>query len=115
MRMLDLVCPPGKGQRCLIVSPPAGRQDRAAAITRAIERNHPEAVLLVLLIDERPEEVTDRRRMVEGEVVSAPLDESPAVTSRWPKSSSRRPWHHVPEMTSRPQRGGAWAGSGGVS
>jgi transcription termination factor Rho len=66
MRMLDLVCPPGKGQRCLIVSPPAGRQDRAAAITRAIERNHPEAVLLVLLIDERPEEVTDRRRMVEG-------------------------------------------------
>jgi transcription termination factor Rho len=77
-RMLDLLCPLGKGQRCLVVSPPrAGKTMLLQEIARAIERNHPEAVLLVLLIDERPEEVTDMRRMVKGEVVSSTFDESP--------------------------------------
>ncbi|UCH35088.1 MAG: transcription termination factor Rho [Armatimonadota bacterium] len=77
-RMIDLVCPIGKGQRGLIVSPPkAGKTMLLKAIGNAITSNHPEAVLIVLLIDERPEEVTDIRRSVDAEVASSTFDELP--------------------------------------
>src|SRR4051794_17664999 len=78
-RIIDMLCPIGKGQRCLIVSPPrAGKTVLLQDIAHAIAANHPEAVLLVLLIDERPEEVTDMQRSVKGEVVSSTFDEPPA-------------------------------------
>ncbi len=78
-RVLDLMTPLGKGQRGLIVSPPrAGKTMLLQAIADAIALNHPEVQLLVLLIDERPEEVTDMRRSVKGEVISSTFDE-PAV------------------------------------
>jgi transcription termination factor Rho len=77
-RMIDLVCPIGKGQRGLIVSPPkAGKTMLLKAIGNAITANHPEVVLIVLLIDERPEEVTDIRRSVQAEVASSTFDELP--------------------------------------
>jgi transcription termination factor Rho len=69
-------CPIGKGQRCLIVSPPrAGKTVLLQNIANAITTNHPEVVLIVLLIDERPEEVTDMERSVNGEVISSTFDE----------------------------------------
>jgi len=75
-RIIDLLCPIGKGQRCLIVSPPrAGKTVLLQDIAHAVAANHPDAVLLVLLIDERPEEVTDMQRSVKGEVVSSTFDE----------------------------------------
>jgi transcription termination factor Rho len=75
-RIVDLLCPIGKGQRCLIVSPPrAGKTVLLQDIAHAIAANHPEAALQVLLIDERPEEVTDMIRSVAGEVVSSTFDE----------------------------------------
>src|SRR5215831_2094520 len=75
-RIVDLLCPIGKGQRCLIVSPPrAGKTVLLQDIAHAVTANHPEVVLLVLLIDERPEEVTDMVRSVKGEVVSSTFDE----------------------------------------
>jgi transcription termination factor Rho len=78
-RIVDLLCPLGKGQRCLIVSPPrAGKTVLLQNIANAITHNHPEAVLIVLLIDERPEEVTDMQRSVKGEVVSSTFDEPAA-------------------------------------
>jgi transcription termination factor Rho len=78
-RIVDLLCPIGKGQRCLIVSPPrAGKTVLLQDIANSITRNHPEVVLLVLLIDERPEEVTDMERGVKGEVVSSTFDEPAA-------------------------------------
>ncbi len=78
-RILDLMVPLGKGQRGLIVSPPrAGKTMILQAIAHAMERNHPEVTLLVLLIDERPEEVTDMRRSVQGEVISSTFDEPAA-------------------------------------
>jgi transcription termination factor Rho len=78
-RIIDLLCPIGKGQRCLIVSPPrAGKTVLMQDIAHAITANHKEVVLLVLLIDERPEEVTDMQRNVKGEVVSSTFDEPPA-------------------------------------
>jgi transcription termination factor Rho len=78
-RIIDMLCPIGKGQRCLIVSPPrAGKTVLLQDIAHAISRNHPEVVLIVLLIDERPEEVTDMQRTVKGEVVSSTFDEPPA-------------------------------------
>jgi transcription termination factor Rho len=74
--VIDLVAPLGKGQRALIVSPPrAGKTMILQNIARAIESNHPECYLIVLLIDERPEEVTDMARTVQGEVVSSTFDE----------------------------------------
>lgn len=77
-RIIDLLCPLGQGQRCLIVSPPrAGKTMLLQDIAKAIERNHPEAITIVLLIDERPEEVTDMRRTVKGEVISSTFDEPP--------------------------------------
>ncbi len=78
-RIVDLLCPIGKGQRCLIVSPPrAGKTVLLQDIAHAITANHKEVVLIVLLIDERPEEVTDMARSVKGEVVSSTFDEPPA-------------------------------------
>ncbi|MBW6532397.1 transcription termination factor Rho [Sphingomonas citri] len=75
-RVLDVVVPIGKGQRCLIVAPPrVGKTIMMQNIARAISHNHPEVFLLVLLIDERPEEVTDMSRTVNGEVVSSTFDE----------------------------------------
>jgi transcription termination factor Rho len=74
-RIIDLISPIGKGQRGIIVSPPkAGKTTIMKEIATAIERNNPEVVLMVLLIDERPEEVTDMRRTVRGEVVSSTFD-----------------------------------------
>ena len=78
-RVLDLITPLGKGQRALIVSPPrTGKTVMLQNIAHALAKNHPEVYLIVLLIDERPEEVTDMARSVKGEVVSSTFDE-PAV------------------------------------
>src|SRR5215471_18464304 len=78
-RIVDMLCPIGKGQRCLIVSPPrAGKTVLLQDIAHAVTANHPDVVLLVLLIDERPEEVTDMARSVKGEVVSSTFDEPAA-------------------------------------
>jgi transcription termination factor Rho len=75
-RIIDLVCPLGKGQRALIVAPPrTGKTMLMQNIAHAITTNHPEVYLIVLLIDERPEEVTDMARSVKGEVVSSTFDE----------------------------------------
>ena len=75
-RLIDLVSPIGKGQRALIVSPPrAGKTIILQNIAQSITANHPECFLMVLLIDERPEEVTDMQRSVKGEVVSSTFDE----------------------------------------
>ena len=75
-RIIDLMCPIGKGQRGLITSPPkAGKTIILQKIANAITTNHPEVKLIVLLIDERPEEVTDMKRSVDGEVVSSTFDE----------------------------------------
>jgi transcription termination factor Rho len=75
-RILDLLCPIGKGQRSLIVAPPrTGKTVLLQDIASALAKNHPEVVLIVLLIDERPEEVTDMERSVKGEVISSTFDE----------------------------------------
>jgi transcription termination factor Rho len=75
-RIVDLVSPIGKGQRALITSPPkAGKTVLMQKLANAIAENHPEIMLIVLLIDERPEEVTDMQRTVKGEVVSSTFDE----------------------------------------
>ena len=83
-RIIDLISPIGKGQRGIIVSPPkAGKTTVMKTIATCIEKNHPEVKLMVLLIDERPEEVTDMRRTVKGEVIAStfdrPSDEHTAV------------------------------------
>lgn len=76
LRVIDLVAPLGKGQRALLVSPPrTGKTVMMQNIAKAIMHNHPEVYLIVLLIDERPEEVTDMARSVKGEVVSSTFDE----------------------------------------
>ncbi|MDH2432105.1 transcription termination factor Rho [Pokkaliibacter plantistimulans] len=78
-RVIDLICPIGKGQRALIVSPPkAGKTLMLQTIANSISRNNPECYLIVLLIDERPEEVTEMQRTVRGEVVASTFDEPPA-------------------------------------
>jgi transcription termination factor Rho len=75
-RVIDIVAPLGKGQRCLIVAPPrVGKTVMLQNIAKSIEANHPEVSLIVLLIDERPEEVTDMQRTVKGEVVASTFDE----------------------------------------
>lgn len=77
-RFIDLIAPIGKGQRGLIVAPPkAGKTILLKTIANSITANHPEVFLIVLLIDERPEEVTDLRRSVDGDVVSSTFDEPP--------------------------------------
>jgi len=78
-RVIDLVAPIGKGQRSLIVAPPrTGKTVILQNIASSIEKNHPECYLIVLLIDERPEEVTDMKRSVKGEVISSTFDEPAA-------------------------------------
>jgi len=75
-RVIDIISPQGKGQRALIVAPPrVGKTVLLQNIARAITDNHPEVFLIVLLIDERPEEVTDMQRSVKGEVISSTFDE----------------------------------------
>jgi transcription termination factor Rho len=77
-RVIDLVTPLGKGQRGLIVAPPrTGKTMLLQTIANSITQNHPEVTLIVLLIDERPEEVTDMQRSVNGEVISSTFDEPP--------------------------------------
>jgi transcription termination factor Rho len=77
-RIIDMMVPIGFGQRCLVVSPPrAGKTVLMQHLANAIAKNHPDVELLVLLIDERPEEVTDMQRTVRGEVVSSTFDEPP--------------------------------------
>ncbi len=76
MRVIDMMCPIGLGQRALIVAPPrTGKTILMQEIANSITRNHPDVVLIVLLIDERPEEVTDMARSVRGEVISSTFDE----------------------------------------
>jgi transcription termination factor Rho len=78
MRIMDLFNPVGKGQRCLIVSPPkSGKTILLQTMANSITKNHPEVHLIVLLIDERPEEVTDMERNVKAEVISSTFDEPP--------------------------------------
>ena len=75
-RVIDIVAPIGKGQRALIVAPPrTGKTVLLQNIASSVEENHPECYLIVLLIDERPEEVTDMKRTVKGEVISSTFDE----------------------------------------
>ncbi|MDP8916487.1 MAG: transcription termination factor Rho [Pseudomonadota bacterium] len=75
-RVIDIVAPLGKGQRCLIVAPPrVGKTVMLQNIAKSVAANHPECYLIVLLIDERPEEVTDMQRTVKGEVISSTFDE----------------------------------------
>jgi transcription termination factor Rho len=77
-RVLDLLCPVGKGQRGLINAPPrTGKTMMLQAVANAVATNHPDVALIVLLIDERPEEVTDMQRTVKGEVISSTFDEAP--------------------------------------
>src|ERR1700734_2119402 len=77
-RVLDMLCPVGKGQRGLIVAPPrTGKTMMLQSMANSITANHPEIALIVLLIDERPEEVTDMQRTVKGEVISPTFDEPP--------------------------------------
>ena len=77
-RVIDLFCPIGMGQRALIVSPPkAGKTTLLKNIANAISINHPEAHIIALLVDERPEEVTDMQRTVDGEVIASTFDEHP--------------------------------------
>jgi transcription termination factor Rho len=77
-RLMDIICPIGKGQRGIIIAPPkAGKTTLLKKIAQSISKNHPEMVLIVLLIDERPEEVTDMQRSIEGEVIYSTFDEEP--------------------------------------
>lgn len=78
-RLIDIIAPIGKGQRGLIVAPPkSGKTVLMQHIAHAITANHPECILIVLLIDERPEEVTEMQRSVKGEVVASTFDEPAA-------------------------------------
>jgi transcription termination factor Rho len=78
MRIMDLLAPIGKGNRGLIVSPPkSGKTILLQKLANSISQNHPDVILIVLLIDERPEEVTDMERSVEAEVISSTFDEPP--------------------------------------
>lgn len=77
-RMMDIICPIGKGQRGIIVAPPkAGKTTLLKKVAQSITNNNPEVVLIVLLIDERPEEVTDMQRSINGEVIYSTFDEEP--------------------------------------
>ena len=79
MRLLDFIAPIGLGQRALIVAPPkAGKTILLQKIARAIEQNHPDIELMILLIDERPEEVTDMQRSINGDVIFSTFDEEPS-------------------------------------
>jgi transcription termination factor Rho len=91
-RVIDLVMPVGKGQRALIVSPPkAGKTMVMQAIANAITTNNPECHLMVVLVDERPEEVTDMQRSVKGEVIASTFDRRRRTTSPSPSCRSSGP------------------------
>ncbi|MBQ9988559.1 MAG: transcription termination factor Rho [Clostridia bacterium] len=91
LRMIDLIAPIGKGQRGLVVSPPrAGKTVLLQKIANAISVNHPEVELIVLLIDERPEEVTEMQRSIKGEVVYSTFDEQPEHHTRVAESVLER-------------------------
>ncbi len=78
-KIIDALCPIGKGQRCLVASPPrAGRTSLLQEIAQAIEANHADVDVLVLLVDERPEDVTEMKRAIKSEVISSTFDEPPA-------------------------------------
>ena len=78
MRIMDLLCPIGKGQRGMIVAPPkAGKTTILKKIANSITANNPDLELIVLLIDERPEEVTDMKRSIKGDVIYSTFDELP--------------------------------------
>ncbi len=82
-RLLDVIAPVGKGQRGMIVAPPkAGKTTLIKQIAQSVSKNYPKAKLIVLLIDERPEEVTDMRRSIRGEVVASTFDQTPANHTR---------------------------------
>ncbi|MDJ0288766.1 transcription termination factor Rho, partial [Bacillus altitudinis] len=77
-RLMDIICPIGKGQRGMIVAPPkSGKTTLLKRIAQNISKNNPEVKLIVLLIDERPEEVTDMKRSIDGEVIYSTFDEEP--------------------------------------
>lgn len=77
-RLMDIICPIGKGQRGIIVAPPkAGKTTLLKKVAQNITRNHPDVKLIVLLIDERPEEVTDMKRSIDGDVIYSTFDEEP--------------------------------------
>ncbi|MBO5130765.1 MAG: transcription termination factor Rho, partial [Romboutsia sp.] len=77
-RLMDIICPIGKGQRGIIVAPPkAGKTTLLKKVAQNISKNHPDIKLIVLLIDERPEEVTDMKRSINGEVIYSTFDEEP--------------------------------------
>src|SRR2546429_759215 len=102
-RVMDLLCPIGKGQRGLIVAAPrTGKTVMLQNLANAIAKNHPEVYLIVLLIDERPEEVTDMQRSVKGEVISSTFDEPPQRHVQVATWSSRRPsaWSSTSETWS---------------
>ncbi len=83
LRVMDLICPIGRGQRCLIVAPPrTGKTMLLQRIAQVIAMNHPEIHIIMLLVDERPEEVTDMQRNVKGEVVSSSLDKQATAHAR---------------------------------
>ena len=89
-RIIDLLVPIGKGQRALVVAPPrAGKTVLLQDLARSVATNHPEAHLIVLLVDERPEEVTDMVRSVRGEVISSTLMSRLRFTSRWRDGDSK--------------------------
>ena len=91
-RVIDLIMPVGKGQRALIVSPPkAGKTTILQDIANAITRNNPECHLMVVLVDERPEEVTDMQRSVKGEVIASTFDRPPSDHTWLPSSRSSGP------------------------
>ena len=78
MRLIDLIAPIGKGQRGIIVAPPkAGKTTLLKSLANSISKNNPDAQLIVLLIDERPEEVTDMQRSINGDVIYSTFDEEP--------------------------------------
>ena len=82
-RVIDLICPIGKGQRGMIVAPPkTGKTTLLKKVAKALKKNNPDIFLIVLLIDERPEEVTDMKRSVDGEVVASTFDEMPQNHTR---------------------------------
>ena len=102
-RVLDLFSPIGKGQRALIVAQPkTGKTILLQKIANAITTHHPETYLLILLVDERPEEVTDMQRNVKGEVIASTFDRNQNATLKWPISSWKKPsgWSKPVRMSS---------------
>jgi transcription termination factor Rho len=113
-RIIDLVAPIGKGQRGLIMSPPkAGKTTILKAIATAISSSHPEVKLMVVLVGERPEEVTDLRRSVRGEVVYSTFDQAPDdhIRVAEPTTSPPRRTTAPSRAASRPPRCSRLAGS----